>query len=156
AAVAICVWPGAPPEKVEELISRRIEEKIAQNTDIDQIESSSRTGVSLVTVTLRDDLPLESIAKTFAAIDLKLRPIRDLRHGAPPSEFQKDSGTTPALSLTVTSPKARPVELAVRANAIAQALHAARATLPTGAARTKRSAIVFSYPTNLNTAPLVR
>jgi multidrug efflux pump subunit AcrB len=155
-AVAICVWPGAPPEKIEELISRRIEERIAQNTEVDQIESSSRTGVSLVTVTLRDDLPIESIAKTFDDIDLKLRAIRDLPQGASPIEFQKDFGDTAALMLTVTSPKARPVEVAVRAKAVAQALRAVRATLPTSTVRTNRSALVFSYPTSLNTTPLGR
>jgi multidrug efflux pump subunit AcrB len=155
-AVAICVWPGAPSEKVEELVSRRIEEKIAQNADVERIETSSRTGVSLVTVALRDDLPLEMIAKTFDDIDLKLRSIRDLPQGAFPIEFQKDFGDTAALMLTVTSPRARPVEIAVRAKAVGQALGAARASLPASSVRTGRSALVMSFPASLNTTPLHR
>src|SRR5262245_3112308 len=56
-AVAVCVWPGAPSDKVEDLVTRRIEEKAAQNTEVETIESTSRSGVSLVTITLREDLP---------------------------------------------------------------------------------------------------
>src|SRR5262249_53968425 len=65
AAVAITAWPGASAEKVEELITRKVEEKVAQNAEIDKIESTSRTGVSIVTVTIRDDVPIREIAKAF-------------------------------------------------------------------------------------------
>src|SRR5215475_10743912 len=65
AAVAVCAWPGTPAEKVEEQLTRKIEEKVAQNADVDKIESTSRTGVSIVTVTLRDEVPYSEIAKAF-------------------------------------------------------------------------------------------
>src|SRR5215469_3735313 len=89
-AVAVCAWPGTAAEKVEEQLTRKLEEKIAQNSDSEKIESTSRTGVSVVTITLRDNLPISEVAKAFDDIDLKLRTITDLPQGAQPIDFQKD------------------------------------------------------------------
>src|SRR5262245_64730679 len=47
-AVATIPWPGASAEKVEQLVSRRVEESAAGNTKIKKIESISRTGLSVV------------------------------------------------------------------------------------------------------------
>src|SRR5438309_368916 len=52
-AVAITPWPGAPAEKVEQLVTRKIEEKIASTSEVEKIESTSRNGVSVVQVTVR-------------------------------------------------------------------------------------------------------
>jgi multidrug efflux pump subunit AcrB len=150
AAVAVCAWPGAPPEKVEDLITRRIEERIAQNPEVERIESSSRTGVSVVTVTLREDLPTPDIAKALDDIDLKLRGISDLPSGALPVDFQKDFGDTAALMLTVASPKVRPVERSLRAAALADALGRERG------AEADRRALVLAFPGSVNPAPLRR
>ncbi len=150
-AVAVCAWPGAPAEKVEELVTRRIEEKIAQNAEIERIESTSRTGVSVVTIVLRDELPISDIAKALDDIDLKLRAITDLPQGAQPIDFQKDFGDVAALMLTVASPKVADVELRLRAQAIAAALRVERA----GSAG-ERSALVLGFPTGLDSEPLRR
>jgi hypothetical protein len=150
-AVAVTPWPGASAEKVEEQITRKIDEKIAQNAEIDKIESTSRTGVSVVTVTLRDDVPIRDIAKAFDDIDLRLRSIQDLPQGAQPIEFNKDFGDTAALMLTVASPKVGDVELELRARDLSTALVRSRGT--TGA---NRSALVLCFPTALNLQPLHR
>src|SRR5215470_10897998 len=150
-AVAVCAWPGTAAEKVEEQLTRKIEEKIAQNSDIATIESTSRTGVAIVTVTLRDEVPYSEIPKAFDDIDLRLRTITDLPQGAQPIDFQKDFGDTAALMLTVVSPKVSDLELKLRARAIQRTLASAR-----DAAGTSRSAVVVSFPTALNPAPLRR
>src|ERR1700752_186258 len=54
-ALALVSGPGASAEKVEELITRRIEEKVAENIWIDAIESTSRVGSAFVYVTLREE-----------------------------------------------------------------------------------------------------
>src|SRR4029453_6533718 len=41
-ALALCPWPGAGAEKIEQLVTRRIEEKVAENVKIDKIESNNR------------------------------------------------------------------------------------------------------------------
>src|SRR5215475_3077411 len=125
-AVAIAPWPGAPAEKVEQLVTRKIEEAVATNAEVDKVESTSRNGVSVVYVTLRDDTPDAARAKAFDDIDFKLKAIA-LPEGARPIDFQKDFGDTAALMLTVASPPVGEVEIAVRARDVERAATAARA-----------------------------
>jgi multidrug efflux pump subunit AcrB len=155
-AVAVCAWPGASAEKVEQALTRRIEEKVSQNADVDRVESTSRAGVAIVSVTLRDSLPIDQIARSFDDIDLKLRAIGTLPPGALPIEFQKDFGDTAALMLTVASPGLRPAELLLREQDLRERLQRARASLnsvPAGAALgAKRSALVIGFPAALEPA----
>ena len=41
-------WPGQSAERVEQLVTRKIEEKIAQNIKVSEIKSTSRAGLSIV------------------------------------------------------------------------------------------------------------
>ncbi len=152
AAVAVVVWPGAAPEKVEELITRKLEEKVAQSAEVEEILSTSRSSVSLVTVKLRETMRNAEIGSAFDDIDLKLRSITDLPQGASSVEFQKDFGDTAALMLTVASPKVREVELALRSEAISKAIVAVRAKAEAG----ERSAVVLNFPGSLNPDALRR
>src|SRR5215475_12320940 len=52
-AAAIVAWPGAPAEKIEQLVTRKIEEKIAESSKIEHIDSTTRTGVGVITFTLQ-------------------------------------------------------------------------------------------------------
>src|SRR5262252_8694862 len=42
-AVATCPWPGAAAERIEQLVTRKIEAKMAENTKVDEIYSTTRT-----------------------------------------------------------------------------------------------------------------
>jgi multidrug efflux pump subunit AcrB len=152
AAVAVCAWPGASAEKVEAFLTRPIEETIAQNPDVEKIESTSRTGMSIVVVTIRESLPLADITSTLDDIDFRLRSIHALPDGATPIQFQKDFGDTAALVLTVGSPKVGTAEIALRARSITHELKAERR----GVAAAGRSALVFNFPMSLDPAPLRR
>ncbi|MBX3191027.1 MAG: efflux RND transporter permease subunit [Labilithrix sp.] len=154
-AVAVCAWPGASASDVEALVTRRLEEKIAQNTNVERIESTSRTGVSIVTVTLRESLPIAELGKTFDDIDLRLRAITDLPAGTLPVELHKDFGDTSTLMLTIASPRARAVEIEARARSMIEVLAAARAATPPST-REGRSAIVLPYPASLDATSLRR
>ena len=46
-AAVTCSWPGAAADKVEDLVTRRLEEKIAENDKVDRIESTTRQSVSM-------------------------------------------------------------------------------------------------------------
>jgi multidrug efflux pump subunit AcrB len=128
-ALAMCRWPGASAERIEELVTRRIEEKIAENVKVEKIESNTRTGVTAVYVTLVERLP--DTGKEFDDIKLKLDTITDLPKGAGPITFVKDFGDTAALMLTVASPPADATVVALRAQPIRSAIEAVRATAPT-------------------------
>jgi len=112
-AVAMCSWPGVKAEKVEELVTRKIETKIAENEKVERVESTSRTGLSVVKVRLVESV--KATGEIFDDINLKLSGIKDLPEGAGPIVFIKDFGDTATLMLSVASPRAGEVEIALRA-----------------------------------------
>ena len=79
-AVATCAWPGQDAEKVEQLITRKIEQKLGEATNLEKIESISRTGLSIVYVTLRDSITDRS--KELSDLSARLEAIHDLPAGA--------------------------------------------------------------------------
>ncbi|MFB3922968.1 MAG: efflux RND transporter permease subunit [Terriglobia bacterium] len=139
-AVAICPWPGAGAEKIEQLVTRKVEEKMAENSKVKKIESISRGSVSIVYVEL--DERVDDTGKEFDDIKGKLDGIRDLPQGAGPVNFIKDFGDTAALMLTVASPKVSEVEIAVRAQAIQQVLERVRRRKPSLGAGSPFSIVV--------------
>ena len=112
-ALVLVNWPGAGAERIEQLVTRRIEEKIAENVRVDKIESNTRTGVTSVIITLVEGLA--DTGKEFDDIKLKLDTIRDLPDGVGPITFFKDFGDTAALMLTVASPKVDAAQIALTA-----------------------------------------
>ncbi len=123
-AVALCPWPGSSATRVEQLVTTRLEETIAQNARVEKIESLSRNSLSVVYVTL--DQRVNEVGKEFDDIRLKLDAIHDLPQGAGPIQFLKDFGDTAALMLTVASPEASPVEIGIRAQEVRAAIERAR------------------------------
>ncbi len=47
-------WPGASPERVEMLVTDKIEKQLQQISEVDYIESESKTGVSVIKVHILD------------------------------------------------------------------------------------------------------
>ena len=47
-------WPGASPERVEQLVTDKIEKRIQEISEVDYIESESKTGVSVIRVHILD------------------------------------------------------------------------------------------------------
>ncbi len=122
--VAVCPWPGARAEKIEHQITRRIEEKIAENSRVDQITSIARNGVTVVEARVQDSVA--ETGKEFDDVKARLDSLRDLPEGAGPIQFYKDFGQTAALMLTVASPKVSRIELSLREAAIKQSIERAR------------------------------
>ena len=60
-ALAVCVWPGASAEEVEQQVTRKIEEKMAQNSRVETVDSISRSNVSVVYLAL--DEKVDDIGK---------------------------------------------------------------------------------------------
>ncbi|MCG8670096.1 MAG: efflux RND transporter permease subunit [Pseudomonadales bacterium] len=54
AAQVITYFPGASPERVEELVSDKLEEKIRQMPELDFVTSENKTGVSIIVVNIRE------------------------------------------------------------------------------------------------------
>jgi multidrug efflux pump subunit AcrB len=123
-AVALTPWPGASAEKIEQLVTKKIEAKMAENAKVTKIESISRTSISVVYVELDENI--KETGKEFDDISLKLNSITDLPDGAGPINFIKDFGDTAALMLTVASPKVSETEIKLRAQNIRTAIETVR------------------------------
>ncbi|MDX2154323.1 MAG: efflux RND transporter permease subunit [Bryobacteraceae bacterium] len=134
-AMAIVPWPGMPAEKIEQLVTKKVETTIAQNTKVVEIRSVSRTGSAVVYMKL--DEKISETGKEFDDIKLKLDALKDLPDGAGPIDFVKDFGDTAALMLTVASPIADEADLDLRSREIRAAIERSR-----GAAAGRFSLIV--------------
>src|SRR5262249_13815169 len=140
-AVAMIPWPGASAEKVEQFVSRKVEERAAGNAKIKKIESISRTGLSVVYFELVEQV--KETGKEFDDIKLRLDGIRDLPQGAGPISFLKDFGDTAALMLTVASPHASGPALDLRADSIQRQVEEARSKQQKAG---ERFTVVFGFP----------
>ena len=49
-AVAVCPWPGVSADKIEQMVTRKIEAKIAQNSFIHPAGASTNYGIRSVTL----------------------------------------------------------------------------------------------------------
>src|SRR5580698_5359941 len=155
-AVASTQWPGATAEEVEQLVSRPVEQTLAQSPFIRPptpadfgIRSLSFPGMSLVYVQLDDSVT--DTKKQFADINLKLNALNSkLPQGAGPIQFNSDFGDTAAMMLTVASPPANEIDIALRARAIQRAIEQTRAEEPKKTPQPRMS-IVYAFPSSVAT-----
>jgi multidrug efflux pump subunit AcrB len=159
-AVASTPWPGATAEEVEQLVSRPVEQTLAQNPHIKAptpsdfgIRSISLPGLSIAYVQLDDSVA--DTKKQFADINLKLNALNSkLPQGAGPIQFNSDFGDTATLMLTIASPPVGDVEIALRAKAIQTAIRQTRTNESRNAPQ-PRISIVYAFPLSV-AASLVR
>ncbi len=146
-ALALVSWPGSSAERIEQLITRKVEEKIAENGRVEKIESNTRTGQTAVYITLEDNT--RDVGKEFDDIKMKLDTLQGrLPDGSGPIVFVKDFGDTAALMLTVASPKVPDVEIALRADSLRRTIEKVRA----GDTRPSRITIAHGLPASLESA----
>jgi multidrug efflux pump subunit AcrB len=156
-AVAVCQWPGASAQEVEQLITRPIEQTIAQNKTIHPpsaadygIRSISLPGTSFVYVQLSADT--RDSRTQFSDINLKLAALNGrLPSGASPVQFQSDFGDTAALMMTVASPPMDDLELEIRARSVEELIKSARAAAPRGS-KLPSVTVIITFPLSLSQA----
>lgn len=112
----ITPWPGQSAERVEQLVTRKVEEKLAQNIHMSELKSISRAGLSVVYAEV--DERVTDTAKEFDDFKVKLDSLTDLPEGAGPIHYSKEFGETSALMLTVASPSANETQLQLIASDI--------------------------------------
>jgi len=150
-AVASCKWPGATAEQIEQLITRPIEQSMAQNQAVKPpsgsdygIRSMSFPNFSLVFVQLDENV--KDTVKQLNDINLGLNQLSEkLPDGAGPIEFNSHFGDTAALMLTVASPPASDVDIALRARSVRKAIEQLRATDLKNAPQ-PRVSVVVAFP----------
>lgn len=68
AATITTVFPGADAERVESLVTEKIEDELKEIEEIKEIRSSSRAGVSFIAIELRDEVNTTKAATIWARI----------------------------------------------------------------------------------------
>ena len=121
-------WPGQSAERVEQLVTRKIEERVAQNIRVSEITSTTRPGLSVVYAEVDENARIDT-GKEFDDIKVKLDALADLPEGAGPIQYIKEFGETSALMLTVASPPATGPRLQLLAAEIAAAVVPAPSTV---------------------------
>src|SRR5215467_2425444 len=124
----VTIWPGQSAERVEQLVTRKIEERVAQNIRVSEITSTTRPGLSVVYAEVDENARIDT-GKEFDDIKVKLDALTDLPEGAGPIQYIKEFGETSALMLTVASPPAGDTQLKLLSQQIAAAAAPAPSSL---------------------------
>lgn len=90
-ATVVTPYPGAEPSRVESLVTEKIEEELREIPEIDEIRSTSRTGVSVISVELSLYIGEETIEQVWAEIrDALSDAARSFPAGVPEPELDTD------------------------------------------------------------------
>lgn len=79
-ATIITQFPGASPERVESLISDKVEKALQEIPEVKTISSTSRTGVSIVKMSIWEDVPASKLQSIW---DLARRKIDNIKKDLP-------------------------------------------------------------------------
>ncbi len=145
-AAIVTTYPGADAEKVEQEVTRKIEQQITQCGQVERVRSLSRQSLSVVFVDLFQTV--KDTEQVWQDLQGRLEQIQDLPAvGDRPvrPEINKDFGETVAVMLTLSSPKVSDFEIQQRAKSIRASLAEFRRSRP-AAYRRDRVAAVLVYP----------
>ena len=148
-ALAITPWPGISAAKVEQLVTRKVEQAATGNSKVDRVESTTLDNISVVQVRLLDNIA--NTQQEFQDIGQRLNQITDLPQGAGPITWISDFGDTAALMLTVASPVVPDLEIELRARGVRDAIEKARQGDTKG-----RATALFCYPASVPPAVIER
>lgn len=89
-------FPGASPERIENLITEKIEKVAQELPEVDFISSTTRTGISIISVSLKDDTPADKLQAVWDRLRRKIETIKsDLPSGIKgPNVKDEDIGVT--------------------------------------------------------------
>ncbi len=91
-ATIVSDFPGANPERIEQLVSKNIEETVQELPEVKKVTSQSRTGLSVVTVTLKDEVKPEELQDVWDSLRRKLEGMQNLPDGVIPDLNDDDVG----------------------------------------------------------------
>lgn len=75
-AVVSTFFPGANAERVEALVTEKIEDKLTEIDEIDSYDSTSRSGSSIITIELQDNLSKEKIDSAWTRVRNKIDEVK--------------------------------------------------------------------------------
>ncbi|MEM1321899.1 MAG: efflux RND transporter permease subunit [Bacteroidota bacterium] len=90
-ATVVTQFPGASPDRVEQLITKKIETVVQELPELDDVTSESRTGLSVVTVSLTPDIAEKDLQVVWDRLRRKVEDIeKDLPDGSRKPKINDD------------------------------------------------------------------
>jgi multidrug efflux pump subunit AcrB len=90
-ASVITRFPGASPDRVESLITDKIEKVVQEIPELKNVTSESRTGLSIVSVSLKEDVKQSELQAVWDRLRRKIDGIKkDLPDGSKPPNLKDD------------------------------------------------------------------
>ena len=98
-ASVISQFPGASPERVEQLVTDKIEKIGQELPELKEITSTSRTGISIVNISLKDEVKPEKLQAVWDRLRRKLNNVQGLPQNVQP--FLQDDGVGEVYGIAV-------------------------------------------------------
>ena len=102
-ASVVSSFPGASPERVEQLVSDKIEKLAQELPELKEVSSTSRTGLSVVTVTLKDEVKEKDLQSVWDRLRRKINALRGLPQGVNPNLNDDGIGEVYGIVVGLTS-----------------------------------------------------
>ncbi|WP_435260902.1 efflux RND transporter permease subunit [Tenacibaculum sp. nBUS_03] len=102
-ATVVSVFPGASPERVEQLVSDKIEKIVQELPELKEVNSTSRTGLSVVSVILKDEVRQNKMQAVWDRLRRKLNSMQDLPQGVIPNLNDDGIGDVYGIVVGLTS-----------------------------------------------------
>ena len=151
-ALVITPWPGMDAERIEERITRRIEEIVAENSHVDVIRSTTRTGV-VVRLRRAQGRARPRPARSSTTSRSSSTPSRTFPTAPGRSSSSRISAAPRALMLTVASPRLDEVQVvAPRRPGARRRSSGCAPSRPAG----ERVTLVYNFPPSISAASVVR
>ncbi len=83
-ATIVSSFPGSSPERVELLVTDKVEKKVQEIPELKEVSSTSRSGLSVVSVELKDQVKPEDLQSVWDRLRRKLNQIEGLPSGVVP------------------------------------------------------------------------
>ena len=83
-ATIVTEFPGAGPERMEQLITDKIEKVAQELPELKEMSSTSRSGLSIIKVTLKDEVSPDQLQSVWNRLRRKLNSMDDLPEGIYP------------------------------------------------------------------------
>jgi multidrug efflux pump subunit AcrB len=100
-ALVVTVFPGASPGQVEQLVTDKLEAKLAEQDAVAELRSQSRANVSVISVMLRSD-DAAGVAQAWDQLRARLAEVA-LPEGCAPPRLDSEYQATATLLLSVVS-----------------------------------------------------
>ncbi|HAQ33929.1 MAG TPA: AcrB/AcrD/AcrF family protein, partial [Alphaproteobacteria bacterium] len=110
----ITPFPGASAERVEALVTAPLEQAILELAEIEELESDSRNGVSIIQMAMRDDLRPDQVDEGWTLIREQVDSVRpQLPQGTGAPDVRRHYMGAATLVIGLTWPEGREPNLAI-------------------------------------------